>query len=325
MATAAPLAAAAVLWRWAMLGNCPRIRSDSIGEKMPGTDLENTTVVAIRGWLEQLSQLENAKTCTAPQFLRPHHFVTLALRLAHRGASALELPSQLAGYAARMHLWRAIGIAGQATVNEHPTNGRFLPLKRLEDREQVTDLACELAELARISGCDAQTQEAVKVSMMEILGNCLSHGEVGHPLKALVCAQTWQQGNLAQIAIADAGIGVRGSLVGNPELHQRLAVTNACDLATELGVTSKPGKGHAGYGLALTRQLLERAGGRMILMSLGEWVQVHSQSSMSGSMPLPWQGTLLVLEWKLDQPMRLKDVYESWPPPEGFDNDDFDF
>ncbi|WP_234409370.1 hypothetical protein, partial [Ideonella sp. B508-1] len=125
--------------------------------------------------------------------------------------------------------------------------------------------------------------------------------------------------------LADAGIGVRRSLAGNPDLADRLRTENSCSLASEFGITSKPGKGHAGYGLALTRQLLEKAGGRLILVSGDEAFQVNGSRTSDVPIPTAWGGTLAVLEWKTDRPMRLRDVYDSWPLPKGYEDDDFDF
>ncbi len=43
------------------------------------------------------------------------------------------------------------------------------------------------------------------------------------------------------------------------------------------------------------------------------------------NMERPWHGTLLIVEWDLHTPMNIKDVYSSFPLPEGMSDDDFDF
>ena len=62
----------------------------------------------------------------------------------------------------------------------------------------------------------------------------------------MLCAQVWAGGRKAQIALVDTGIGIRTSLGLNATYTQRLSSENACEMATEYGVTGKPGKGHAG-------------------------------------------------------------------------------
>ena len=37
------------------------------------------------------------------------------------------------------------------------------------------------------------------------------------------------------------------------------------------------------------------------------------------------QGTLAVLEWNIQVPLDVRQVYDSWPSAEGGDDDDFNF
>jgi hypothetical protein len=100
---------------------------------------------------------------------------------------------------------------------------------------------------------------------------------------------------------------------------------NSCDFATQFGVTSKPEAGHAGYGLALTRQLLEDAGGCLLLLSGNEWLRVEGSSVEMGTHCVAWQGTVLCLEWDTRIPLNLGRVYDRWPKVRGYEDDDFDF
>lgn len=282
-----------------------------------------TTPFQVAQWLDQLRRLEKDNRCNCPSFLRPFHFVTLGLTVARGRMVDLGIPKPLETYAARMQLWQAIGLPAPVVVQPYVPEGRFMPLARVESEDNVSDLAERLAEITAKYGADKDTRNAVSVSMIEIMGNCLAHAEVNGQLKGVVCAQSWPQGNLAQIAIADSGIGIRSSLEANSLLHEALEGGNSCEIATRLGVTSKPELGHAGYGLALTRQLLERAGGRLIVISGDEWMEARKLACKVGKLQSPWPGTIAVLEWRTNVPMRLKDVYESWPLPKGFTDEDF--
>jgi anti-sigma regulatory factor (Ser/Thr protein kinase) len=284
-----------------------------------------TTIFDAIRWVQQLEQLALHNKCESPAFLRPHHFVALALTLWQHGYYNLTVPKKLQGYAARMHLWDALGMQAPTSVVENDPGDRFVPLVRLDDANNVDETAKRLARVARCYGADEKTTDSLATSMMEIIGNCFAHAEVSAPLKGVACAQSWPQGGLAQIAIGDAGIGIRPSLSANPDLVHRLKSENSCELATELGVTSKPKKGHAGYGLALTRQLLSRAGGRLLVLSCEEWFSCSGENLAAGRLPTPWQGTIAVLEWSTRSPLRVREVYDSWPLPEGFDDEDFNF
>lgn len=284
-----------------------------------------TTIFNLQQWIGQLDRLTRDNRCNSPGFLRPHHFVTLALAMRRAGKQTVTIPPALERYATRMHLWAALGTKSPVEVGEYEPFGRFVPLVRLENKNTISDTATQLAGIAKAYGADEETFGSLQISLMEIIGNCFAHNELGEGLRGLACAQSWPQGDLAQIAIADAGIGIRKSLSENPDLLAKLEAGNSCEIATEFGITSKPGKGHAGYGLALTRQLLAHAGGRLLVASGHEWFTTNGMNTAAGDLPVPWNGTIAVLEWSTRRPLRAGEVYKSWPLPEGFDDDDFDF
>lgn len=286
--------------------------------------MNRTSIYNVQSWVTQLDRLCKENRCESPNFLRPYHFAALALTLWKTNYYNLKVPKQLERYCARMRLWDALGMDAPCYVTEHDPGGRFVPLLALDNKNQVPDAAVQLARIVREYGADEETRGSVEISMQEIIGNCFAHAEVDGALQGVACAQSWPNGKLAQIAIADVGLGVRATLAQNPSLEGRLATENSCALATELGVTSKPLKGHAGYGLALTRQLLERAGGTLLVASHDEWFASNGTRIASGKMPLQWRGTMVVLEWSTLAPLSAKQVYESWPLPEGFENDDID-
>src|SRR3546814_14318315 len=98
-------------------------------------------------------------------------------------------------------------------------------------------------------------------------------------LHGFVCAQTWYRDSRAQVAIADSGIGIRSSLTESLDLAKRLAKQNACELATEYGISSKLGRGHAGYGLTLARDLAQQTPGSMLFVqSCTEAIQIGRAS-----------------------------------------------
>ena len=287
--------------------------------------MQPTTANAIHSWLAQLRFLGENHECLAPNFWRPFHFATLALQIARAGTPTLGMPDKVAAYAARMRLWQAIGLASPTSVIEHDPRGKFVPLERLDDRREVNASAVKLAAISTTYGADRETTNSLEISLNEIMENCFAHAEVASPLQGLACAQSWPRGSLAQIAIADCGIGVRESLSRNANLVERLEVMNGCELATQFGVTGKPGMGHAGYGLALTRQLLEANGGTLIVQSGSEWFSTAGRTLTTGHSMFRWPGTLVVLEWNCERPLRVKDVYSSWPTVGGYSDDDFDF
>ncbi|WP_156885255.1 ATP-binding protein [Acidihalobacter ferrooxydans] len=300
-------------------GTCVETRNSRHTVRLAGV------VHDIESWLISLEQLSDHKKCKAPSFLRPYHFVTTALLAKSRGFNGLKLPGNLEAYATRMNLWTAAGLKSPIAVNQRNPLGRFLPIQSFTDKACVDTSANHLANiLGRQSpSVDADSSQSLHIAMIELLNNCFDHaGESSPGLYGQACAQAWPSGNLAQIAIADAGEGIRHTLSGNPSVSPRLVHENACLLATELGVTGKLND-HSGYGLALARDVLVSNGGRLIVISGTEFALCSSNGISVRSTKTPWKGSLIIFEWRTDRPLDVTAVYESWPLAEGFDNDDF--
>ncbi len=125
----------------------------------------------------------------------------------------------------------------------------------LINRHSLEDLSDKLVELFARGNVNSDTLSALGTMLREVIDNCYSHANVLDGVAGAVCAQVWIGGGKGQIAIADNGIGIRGSLAQNPLLLHRLTLENGCKLATEYEVTSKPGMGHSGYGLTVVKKI----------------------------------------------------------------------
>lgn len=275
-------------------------------------------------WNKAVREFIQDGQCSSPDFWKPYHFVMLALQLQRHGVG-VDLPEDVKKYASRMHLWEAIGQPPPVLVNERDATGRFQPLEALKSDRDVARIANLLAELFRGSCQNGTTAESVSSLAAELLGNCYSHSECQNGIYGLVCAQAWPNGKKAQIAIADSGIGIRKSLLASGLYDGDLAEANACEFATRYQITSKPGKGHAGYGLTLALGLIEHNYGGLHILSGNEYFYSAAGCSSSGVLDVPFEGTLLVFEWDTARGLDSRAVYESWPLPEGVEDDDFDF
>lgn len=291
--------------------------------------MKHTSITEIHKWLEQLKVLASEKTCQAPEFFRPFHFITLALVLKSQGALDIALPNALRNYAARMHLWEAIGIPPpRIRRNEHDANGRFLPIEPLRSRADVQDCSDRLASITRLANASAESCTSLSIAVSELIDNCFSHANVERDgLHGLACAQYWPKGQLMQIAIADMGIGIRSTFTqaDRQEYRERVKTMNCCALATELGASSKLDNGHAGYGLALARQLAEQNKGTITVYSGSEWLHSSNGQCMEGGDGVGWNGTMIVAEFNTALPLSTQAVYQNWPPVRGYEDDDFDF
>ncbi|HJV80165.1 ATP-binding protein [Noviherbaspirillum sp.] len=287
--------------------------------------MEFTTPAELEIWLEELHSLANRKQCTAPRFIKPFHLATLAHKMRLTNLSSLNLPEKIAPYANTMMLWEALGLTPPEIVVQRNAAGRYHPIEVLRDQATVEDTADTLIKLLAPVCSDAKTLDSVNTMLRELVDNCYSHSDVKDGIFGLICAQVWAGGKKAQIAIADTGVGIRTSLSMNEKLAPRLKLENCCELATEYGVTGKPGKGHSGYGLAVAKKLMELNNGNLIVRSGTEGFSLRIGKMSRFNTKHTWHGTLLIIEWDIHVPMNIGDVYKSFPLPEGMTDDDFNF
>jgi anti-sigma regulatory factor (Ser/Thr protein kinase) len=261
------------------------------------------------------------------QFLKPYHLLTLALELKRRGGnqfdSCMQLPSELMSYAARMKLWEAadIKLPKSLSIGQGSERGKFLPVQKLTDNNIVNKIATQLVQIGVKQNLKCHTVNSLEIMLIELLNNYYDHSDSDRNLYGLACAQSWPRGNLAQIALVDSGVGIRHSLEQNQELHALLKNTNACKLSCDYGITSKPNNGHSGYGLTLAKELMQGNKGNFILISYGEGFAQSGDESESFHISSIWEGTLLILEWNINESLNVSvnDIYNNWPTPEGFD------
>lgn len=275
--------------------------------------------------MEELSN--TGRTKKTPFFYRPFHFVVLALTLKRCGTDRFEMTggdNQFTRYAARMHLWDAIGLEPPLRIPELDPTGRFHPLTAIDNPDKADTVSAELAHLFGHDG--NQSVKSIDQTVAELVGNCYAHSAIEDGLRGFVCAQRWPKANKAQIAIGDSGIGVRQSLAASHEYMDVLQQMNSCELASTYEVTSKRGKGHSGYGLTLARDLIQNNGGAFFLLSNDEYYISKAGRQESGNLGAPIHGTVVVLEWNTQIPLSAKEVYDGWPSLEGDDyDDDFNF
>jgi hypothetical protein len=286
--------------------------------------VQPTQIDSVVDWYATLDGAALGGEFSGPRFLRPYHFALLATAALRRGAQHVGVPQSLEGYAARMRLWQSIGFDAPARVNERNPGGRFHPLTPITSEESAEACADAVKSVFKSGGTrDRRTLDSVGIMLSEIFGNCHFHSSAAGGIRGLACAQTWPAGDLAQVAVADTGIGIRSSLSANPNLADELERCNATELATRLGVTGKPMGQHSGYGLTVARELMEQARGRLIVLSGSEGFLASESGHRSMNLRCNVAGTVVIMEWRLSTPLDTRQVYGGWPDAGGDANDFF--
>jgi hypothetical protein len=198
-------------------------------------------------------------------WLDPLHLVGAAAiaELAAARGSRLRLRGlrgNPAGYASRMHLGAIVEHFGGS--HDLPESAR--ELDRSDSLLEVTELATgsdvrQLSGLVydRIAGHDAEIAHALHTALAEIGANVCEHsGTVG-----FMAAQTLPSQAVLRFAVADAGVGLLGTLVSQGAEDDRMAILMALS-----GTSHKQGPGR-GTGLPTAVSVVSRLGGEVLLAS----------------------------------------------------------
>lgn len=153
---------------------------------------------------------------------------------------------------------------------------------------------------------DKLTAAALDICLTELAENVYFHADTSHG--GFAAAQTFKNSKEIEVAIVDLGIGIAASLGENPD-HASEAADDitAIKAAVRPLVTATPER-NSGYGLALTRFLLEINDGRLIVWSRKGMVQFGEKHVEKRIEDLP--GTIVALRLHTDRPFDIARAYE---------------
>lgn len=224
------------------------------------------------------------------------------------GGSVVVMPrsKHLLGYLSRMDFFRPIiGPLPEEFERREPEG--FRPLQHFHEENSCYQAARELKEAVR-EACHLDERvaaAALHVCLAELAENVLFHAETPHG--GFAVAQGWQRKFEVEVAIVDAGQGVLASLKNN-ELYADIGDdVEAIERALEPMVTATPFR-NTGLGLPLTRFLLQRNGGQLMVRS-GEGAVYAGSAEKSVACDSRFPGTIVMLTARTDAPL---DINAAW-------------
>ena len=179
-----------------------------------------------------------------------------------------------------------------------------------------------------------EVRSAVMEVMSELCNNVMAHSATDRP--GYICGVTLKEAQsdgqprpVAHVAIADTGIGIRGSYEGGQNTNARelvtsgssallLAINGMYSSRRRTGVAATMGEDHYGSGLFVVRKLIERNGGSMYLLSGRESVYLRPDRGGRPFEPTPkvvpreYEGTFVGLKFYLDGPLPINEVREEF-------------
>jgi hypothetical protein len=226
--------------------------------------------------------------------------------------------SKRTDYAAKMGLFRILGIDYGCFFNEHEEIGRFLPLQNVKTQNDIKSAIADVSALIHLSE-NPDSLAAVQYCMSELLRNVIEHSN--SPDGAYICAHNYsgRGPHRVTLAIADCGCGIRNHLqkvypeITNDDLK-------ALQLAMKPGITGEiPGiygtADNAGAGLFITRSIAKGTGGYFEIISGNAVYRLRRASVKQQSflfpdpfldisdkwmLKNPWKGTAVTIEIKTD-------------------------
>lgn len=239
-------------------------------------------------------------------------------------------------YLTRMNFLETLGLKDDNYINKNDCSNRLIELQKISMTDrcdwQITENLTNVLE-SQLPVNNQGILKAVSYAIGEIVDNTLRHSQ--SPIGGYICAQTYPNKNKLEICIIDCGIGIVESLKVENDVHKEKISKFKSDsefiqYSIEKGVTSKTQQkfgetGHSGEGLFFTSEFIKENNGRMKVISGNGMLLIDSKVGIQLSETQHhWQGTIVMLEFNLDVPVIVKDIFDREIPlyPEEYDLDD---
>jgi anti-sigma regulatory factor (Ser/Thr protein kinase) len=223
--------------------------------------------------------------------------------------STIVMPSSqmVAQYLKRMDFFDPlVGHLPEEFVRREPVG--FRPLQHFQDSEACYRASRELKD-ALAEACDLEEEvaaAAIHVCLAELAENVLFHS--GSDRGGFAAAQGWEKKAIVEVAIVDTGVGIRESLTKNANYADISTDVEAIEKALEPMVTATPDR-NTGLGLSVTRFLLRRNGGQLMVRS-GQGAVYAGFKEHGEECAVPFPGTIVTLTARTDAPLDIKAAYD---------------
>jgi hypothetical protein len=219
-------------------------------------------------------------------------------------------------YQGHMGFFKAFGLQAGKEPGEACGGNNYLPITVLNTADVRAEAAASCfgsgdvvermaAEMARMLARkrEGNIVDTITYSMREVIRNIIEHSGSD---TMTYCAQYWPSRKLVEVAILDAGTGVKASLSCNP--HLGIAdERDAVHLALLPGISGKMFKGvrkrkgdpwqNSGYGLYMTSRIC-RSGGSFCILSNNAGLVLNADEKVD--LQPNYKGTALRLEINTD-------------------------
>ncbi len=207
-----------------------------------------------------------------------------------------NLPEKLEILMKRNHFSSHFG--GDKLPDFYNTTIKYQKFRPKEEKLFKDYLDRELLSSRLLPNMSIKLRKKINESIFEIFNNAVLHGNC---LNIFTCGQSYMQKNRLDFTIVDMGTTIKTNI--NSYLNTNLSGEKAIQWAVKEGNTTKRGTIPGGLGLSLIREFLEKNNGRIqIISSEGFWEQ-DGQAENSKIFALEFPGTIVNLEFNIDDKM----------------------
>ncbi|MBD3280533.1 hypothetical protein GF389_03345 [Candidatus Dojkabacteria bacterium] len=132
-------------------------------------------------------------------------------------------------YLERMGLFKFLGIKSDISVIEHDPTGRYIPLTKIQNSEELTKFITDMIPLLHLQ---PEHAKPIKYIVSELVRNVLEHSKAKNG--AILAAQYYQKSNTIRIGIVDTGVGIKETINKSYNSNSHL---EAIKLALQPGIT----------------------------------------------------------------------------------------
>lgn len=210
-------------------------------------------------------------------------------------------------YLSRLDVFQHTEFAYVERFERHPEAGRFIPARLVisdEDVFQANNAICDM--VMRQFDNAGSFLPAMEWAIYEMIDNIRLHSET--PVPGVITAQYYPQRHRLDIAIVDAGRGIKASLEQSQKLWSH---GDAISRAILRGVTRDPDVGQ-GNGMAGTCEIVHLNGGELHIWTGNADFTIKGKRQAFKTIP-PVPGTGIFLRLDTRRPVNLSDTFISDP------------
>jgi hypothetical protein len=213
------------------------------------------------------------------------------------------------GYLQRIDFLTHLGVEIPENFIRRSATSRFVPVQTLNFASGDVDKIASEISRCTLPGVDFEDDvfRLIQYAAGELLSNAKYHSGG----RAFVCAQFFPTRSQVHIAVADDGMGIRGSFLNTSRESEAHTPDAAIRLALQPKVSSvllRPnpnpysGQNHRGVGLSITRILAKESCGQLSIASEDGWFdELHGSEQTRPHQPIFVPGTLVAVSLHRDQ------------------------